>query len=80
MTGLDQVKMDFGKHGVNEIQIKNWFREAFWNWYEANKHEAVFTIKVWILKRTITIEDCKPVFERFFGQAPLTTGMIQGVV
>lgn len=79
MAALDQARLDFGVTGVNEIQLKNWFRQVFWNWFDANRYEDVLTVKVWVFKKTIHVEDCQRIFEKFFGARPMTTGL-QGVV
>lgn len=39
----------------------------FWAWFRNNGDRKVYTIKVWIINKTIYVRDLRPVFEMLFG-------------
>lgn len=67
MAALDRLRS--GQATLTDHEAKNWLRTSFWNWFDANRHDEVVTIKVLMFRKTVKVGDLQIVFERFFGPA-----------
>lgn len=69
MAALDGIRLEAHEvqNMVSERDVKNWLRQAFWSWFDANQNDEVYTLKVWVIKKTFYLRDLQYVFERFFG-------------
>ncbi len=69
MAALDNVRLEAYQvqEMVSERDVKRWVKEAFWGWFDANQEDEIYTLKVWIIKKTFRLKDLQFVFERFFG-------------
>lgn len=50
-------------------QVRASFKREAWAWFEAHKDEVVISVRVWIIKREVTLSDLRPLWERVFGPA-----------
>lgn len=41
-----------------------------WKWIDANPNYKIFSVKWWILSKTVTVKDCRPIFTLLLGTDP----------
>lgn len=50
--------------------LKPYIASLVWQLYDANKTQAVFSVRKWFISITITVEQIRPLLEQWFGPHP----------
>lgn len=51
--------------------VRDSFKREAWRWFRDHEADEILTVNFWIFRKTITLGDLHPVWERVFGPEPL---------
>lgn len=69
MAAIDTLHTASSSSAISNAFI-DFIKRELWVWIEANQDLDVFTVRIWVVRKTFKVRDLDPVFELLLGARP----------
>ena len=72
MAAIDEINLG-GLDAQGEwisASVRQAFAAQLWGWIHANADREVYTLRLWVITKTLRVRDLHPVFTLLFGPDP----------